>query len=234
MRAMILAAGLGTRMRPLTDALPKPLLPVGDSTLIEWHLKKLFQAGIRDVVINVSYLGEKIQQHLGNGETYGLRIHYSVEKQPLETAGGIQNALSLLASGNEDENFLLINGDVWTDFPFTTLVARNLKHNEFAHLVLVKNPEHHPEGDFSMDDEGRLVNKTEESYTFSGISLLSTSLFRKVLRSNRLGDVFRDLIHKQELAKNTQASAELYEGKWIDVGTPERLDFLRGILAEEL
>ncbi len=229
MKAMILAAGLGTRMRPLTDSVPKPLLPVGQSTLIELHLEKLFKAGIRDVVINVSHLAEKIQQHLGNGERYGLCIHYSFEEEPLETAGGIHNALPLLCS-DEDETFLLINGDVWTDFPLDVLVKRNLKSCELAHLVLVTNPEHHQRGDFSLAADGRLLNGGDVSYTFSGLSLLSTVLFRKALKSNRLGELFRELIQKQEDGDEMLISAEVYSGGWMDVGTPERLAHLRETL----
>jgi len=231
MKAMILAAGLGTRMRPLTDTLPKPLLPAGNSTLIELHLEKLFQAGIREVVINVSYLAEKIEQQLGDGSRYGLTIHYSPEKEPMETAGGIQHALKFLCSGEEDETFLLINGDVWSDFPLTALIERNLYEQELAHLVLVKNPEHHQAGDFSLTTNQCLKHKSGETFTFSGISLLSTALFREKLDSNKLGDVFRKLIDEQEKSGQAYISAEVYSGQWIDVGTPERLTSLNALLA---
>ncbi len=146
MKAMILAAGRGERMRPLTDSLPKPLLQVGDKTLIEYHIQALSQAGITQLVINHAWLGEKIEQYLGNGSQYGIQIQYSREQQALETAGGIRQALSLL--GNEP--FIVVNGDVYTDYDYSHLTT--LKMPEPVHLVLVNNPEHNPEGDFYLEN----------------------------------------------------------------------------------
>lgn len=221
---MILAAGLGTRMRPLTDTLPKPLLPVGDSTLIELHLKKLASAGVREVVINISYLAEKIEQHLGSGERYGLKIFFSKEDSPLETAGGIKKAIHLLG----DNAFLVVNGDVWSDYPLEHLVAKANNMGEcLAHLVLVNNPDHHPEGDYSIDANGKVLAKTsEQAFTFSGLSVLSPSIFKNELLSNRLAGVFSPLIAEQKI------SAEIYQGQWLDVGTPERLALLKQIISK--
>jgi MurNAc alpha-1-phosphate uridylyltransferase len=225
---MILAAGLGTRMRPLTDKLPKPLLPVGDSSLIEHHLYKLAEAGIEEVVINVSYLAEKIEAHLGSGEPYGLKITYSRESEPLETAGGIQKALPFLAKeGLADETFLLVNGDVYTDFPFSSLIKRGLHKEELAHLVLVQNPDHHPEGDFSIGAQGELCEPEKESFTYSGLSLLSTAPFKAHLESNRLVELFHQLIAEQENSEQILISAQTYQDLWVDVGTPERLEQLK-------
>jgi MurNAc alpha-1-phosphate uridylyltransferase len=229
MKAMILAAGLGARMRPLTDSVPKPLLPIAGSTLIELHLIKLAASGIKEVVINISYLAEKIEQHLGCGSQYGLEIHYSKESEPLETAGGIKHALSLLG-GNP---FLLINGDVWSDFDLNLLINQpDLLNDKLAHLMLVENPDYYLEGDFSIDQKGVVLSeKTQKTFTFSGISLLSPAMFNsnqfnsaefgKELCSNRLGDVLKALTKKQLV------SAQVYDGSWIDVGTPERLALLR-------
>ncbi len=223
MKAMILAAGLGTRMRPLTDTLPKPLLPVGNSTLIELHLQKLAKAGIREVVINVAYLGEKIEAHLGDGSRYGVRIGYSREAEPLETAGGIKQALPLLGA----QPFLLVNGDIWSDYPVDKLVekAQHLKTN--AHLVLVPNPEHHPQGDFHLNDAGRVALEGEPKFTFSGISVLSPALFAAELPSNRLVEIL-----KPEITQG-RVSGELYAGQWMDIGTPERLHSLQKLASHQ-
>lgn len=203
MKAMILAAGRGVRMRPLTDNLPKPLLKAGQYALVEYHLKNLASAGIKEVVMNVSYLGDKIQQALGTGKAYGLKISYSVEAEPLETAGGIIKALSLLGT----EPFLCINGDIWTDYPFAKL--NRMREGSLAHLVLVDNPDHHPQGDFELEGA---------QYTFSGVSLLHPRLFSLFpAKSGRLGDVLRQaFFHKC-------VSGEYYAGRWMDIGTPERL-----------
>lgn len=223
---MILAAGLGKRMRPLTDTLPKPLLPVGDSTLIELHLNKLAQAGIKELVINTCHLAEKIENTLGSGERYGLSIQYSRESEALETAGGVQHALPLLG----DDPFLLLNGDVWSDFPLKPLIDRGLQQGECAHLVLVDNPEHNPDGDFSLGAGGELLNKNKHSLTFSGISLLSPKRFQQPLPSSLLVDLFKQLIREQEEQQQRLITAQHYRGKWIDVGTPERLEDLRKLV----
>lgn len=165
MKAMILAAGRGERMRPLTDELPKPLLQAGPHCLIEYHLYQLAEAGFHEVVINVAWLGEKIIEHLGNGERYGLQICYSNEgDQALETAGGIFKALPLLG----DQPFVVVNGDVWSDYPYAEL--KDFEPSGLAHLVLVNNPGHNPQGDFAIE-HNRVLNQGEQKFTFSGIGV---------------------------------------------------------------
>ena len=175
MKAMILAAGLGARMRPLTDNLPKPLLPVENRPLIDWHLQRLVAAGVEDIVINVSYRAEQILAHVGDGSRYGAHIEFSQEGEPaLETGGGIANALPLLG----DKPFIVINADVWTDYPLARLIADTLSEDDLAHLVLVPNPAHHPRGDFILDGDGRVQAEGYGSrQTFAGISVMSPDLF---------------------------------------------------------
>lgn len=223
MKAMILAAGLGQRMRPLTDHCPKPLLTVGGKPLLAYHLERLHEAGFVQVVINLAYLGEKISDWLGDGSRFGLEVQYSFEEQPLETGGGIARALPLL--GNEP--FVLLNGDVWTDYPLVLLAERQselAQHKKLGHLVMVPNPVHHPDGDFVVC-EGRAMLKADApqampSQTFSGISILSPALFEKcehLLPRFPLRDVLFPAI------RHDLVSAECYAGPWCDVGTPERL-----------
>jgi N-acetyl-alpha-D-muramate 1-phosphate uridylyltransferase len=227
MKAMILAAGLGERMRPLTNTLPKPLLKVGSSTLIELHLQKLKAAGIHEVVINISWLAEKIEQYLGDGSQYGLRILYSREETPLETAGGIKQALPLLG----EEPFLVLNADVWSDYDLKRLLnGMTFKTRVLAHLVLVANPEHNPEGDFVLTGDNYLAEKQKDvdvpTYTFSGISVLHPQLFEGDLSSNKLVDVIKSAARKRAV------SAEYYQGQWMDIGTPERLAALNALLTQ--
>jgi MurNAc alpha-1-phosphate uridylyltransferase len=206
-KAMILAAGEGRRMRPLTLSTPKPLLQVRGVSLIEHHIRRLAEAGVRELVINVAYLGEQICAALGDGRALGVHIQYSVEPEPLETAGALHHALPLLG----DAPFLLVNGDVWTDYSFANL--RNHSLRGLGHLVLVPNPEHKLTGDFSLDDAGNLGELDgTTSFTFSGISLLSQARSQFPLR-----EVFSWAIQNQQL------SGELFSGTWCDVGTPERL-----------
>ncbi len=212
MRAMILAAGLGTRLRPLTLHTPKPLLAVGGKPLIVWHIEALKQAGVIDIVINTAWLGEKLVDALGDGAALGVRIHWSHEAEPLETAGGIQKALPLLG----DEPFLLVNGDIWTRVDFAPLVSRALGDDE-AHLVLVTNPPQHPNGDFRLND-GRVYSDGESKLTFAGISLLSPSLFAAL----PAGKAPLAPILRQAMAAG-RVSGEQLTGHWVDVGTPERL-----------
>jgi MurNAc alpha-1-phosphate uridylyltransferase len=216
-KAMILAAGLGKRMRPLTDNLPKPLLPAGGKPLLQYHLEALANAGIKEVIINLAYLGEKIRAFAGTGEAFGLSIHYSEEPEPLETAGALLNALNLLGS----QPFLLVNGDVWTDYPLEKLVTRQLNSDEDAHLVLVPNPDFHPVGDFSPNESGKLENNPQlEKYTFAGISLIHPRLINDYPEKRQkfpLVEALRWGIARQRI------SAETYHGHWSDVGTPERL-----------
>ena len=215
MRAMILAAGRGERLRPLTDQTPKPLLPVGHEPLIGHHLRRLATAGFQDVVINLAHLGEQIEARLGDGRDYGLSIRYSWEHGgALESAGGIHQALPLLGP----EPFLLVNGDIFTDYPFTQL-RRPL--TGLAHLVLVPNPAHHPQGDFALQDDGLLANHGA-ALTYSGIGVYSPRLFDGMAPGKApLAPLLRDAITAGKI------SGEPYPGLWIDVGTVERLEQAR-------
>ncbi len=207
---MILAAGRGERMRPLTDTCPKPLLPVGNKRLIEYHIDALAAAGVESIVINVAYLGEQIQHYLGDGSRYGVKILYSPEAEALETGGGIFKALPLLGVGP----FILVNGDVWTDYDFTTLPKQI---SGLAHLVMVTNPEHNPVGDFSLTDN-RLSPTGDNKLTYSGIGVYHPNLFAGC----EPGRFPLAPLLKKAMAKK-QISGEYYRGKWIDVGTPQRL-----------
>jgi MurNAc alpha-1-phosphate uridylyltransferase len=206
---MILAAGRGERMRPLTNDVPKPLLKAGGRMLIEYHLEALARAGYSDVVINHSYLGQKVEAALGDGARYGVRIRYSPEPEPpLEVGGGIRHALPLLG-----DCFLVVNGDVWTDFPFDRLKPPV----GFAHIVLVDNPPHHPQGDFAL--VGREVRATgAPRLTYAGIGVYRAALFAaRSLGRFPLLPLLREAIDQANLA------GEHYHGRWIDVGTPARL-----------
>jgi MurNAc alpha-1-phosphate uridylyltransferase len=210
MRAMILAAGRGERMRPLTDHTPKPLLQAGGRALIEHHLAHLARAGYREVVINLAHLGDQIRARLGDGAAYGLHIRYSFEEEALETGGGIRRALPLLG----DAPFLVINGDVWCDHP---LSAPQLAATDLAHLVLVSNPDHNPNGDFALRAH-RVRQQDGDRLTFSGIGWYRPELFRELPEGRfPLAPLLR-----QAMATD-QVSGEHHEGRWLDVGTPERL-----------
>lgn len=217
MKAMILAAGLGQRMRPLTDTLPKPLLAVGGKPLLQYHLEALANCGVKDVIINLAYLGDKIREFVGDGSRFGLHVSYSPEPEPLETAGALLHAMSLLG----DEPFLLINGDVWSDYPLQQLCQHTLSPNVDAHLVLVPNPDFHPKGDFAINAQGLLTNdEAQPKHTFAGISLIKPQLISQYPQARRkfpLVEVLRYGIAQQRI------SAEIYRGHWSDVGTPERL-----------
>ncbi|QEY59841.1 nucleotidyltransferase family protein [Pseudomonas sp. C27(2019)] len=211
MRAMILAAGKGERMRPLTLHTPKPLIPVAGVPLIEYHLRALARAGIEEVVINHAWLGEKIEAHLGDGERFSVRITYSRESQPLETGGGIFRALPQLG----DAPFIVINGDVLTDYDFAAL-PQTL--DGLAHLVLVDNPEHHPEGDFSLQQGQVVMPDATNTLTYSGIALLHPHLFADCFTGAfKLAPLLR------EAMTQGRVSGEHFTGRWIDIGTPERL-----------
>ena len=232
MKALILAAGLGERMRPLTDTTPKPLLRVGGKPLIEWHLQKLAAIGIRDVVINLSWLAEQFPATLGDGSRFGVRIAWSHEgPRPLETGGGMYHALSLLG---DSEPFLAVNGDIWTDYDFSQL-PRSPEAD--AHLVLIDNPEHHPGGDFELQPDGRVRPDGQQRLTFSGMGVYRPGLF----------DDWRDVIGNTpgaqaapprfQLApllraamRRNAVSGEHFTGRWTDVGTPARLQQLDGEL----
>lgn len=217
MKAMILAAGRGERMRPLTDHTPKPLLQAGKCRLVEYHLYNLARGGFRDIVINVAWLGQQIIDTLGDGSRYGVHIEYSNEgDQALETGGGIFNALPLLG----EEPFLVINGDVWTDYPLENLCG--LVPSGLAHLVLVNNPQHHPDGDFYLSD-GRITYTGEQAFTFSGIGVYRAGFFaEQSAGAFPLAPIIR------RHAKKGLVSAELYQGQWEDIGNIERLNELRG------
>ena len=211
MKAMILAAGRGERMRPLTDHMPKPLLKVGGKPLIVWHLERLAKAGFKDIVINHAHLGAQIEATLGNGALWGLSIKYSPEKIALETAGGIANALPLLGS----DPFLVVNGDTFTEIDFAFL---HLKINMLAHLVLIDNPPQHLQGDFAID-AGMLKNSGKQMLTFSGVGVYHPDLFADIVSGKpaKLAPLLRKAID------NNAATAQYYQGIWHDIGTPERL-----------
>ncbi|MCX4028028.1 nucleotidyltransferase family protein [Endozoicomonas sp. SM1973] len=218
MKAIILAAGLGTRMRPLTLKTPKPLLPVLGKPLIEYQLERLAAAGITELVINHAYLGEQIESYLKDGSRWGVNISYSPEPEPLETAGGITHALSLL--GNAP--FIVINSDIWCDYPLEQL---HLPENNLAHLVLVDNPDHNVEGDFSLIDGLVTLKSRAQRFTFTGISVLSPALFNKLPQAKwPLAPVLKEAIDQGLV------SGEQYHGYWLDVGTPERLKQLENDL----
>ena len=216
MKAMILAAGLGKRMLPLTATTPKPLLKAGAHSLIEWQILKLAKAGFRDLVINIHHLGEQIPAALGDGSRFGVIIQYSVETELLETAGGIINALPLLG----DDAFVVVNSDIWTDYDFLRL------HNAsapgvLAHLVLVPNAPHHPAGDFHLHASGRVSDNCQPKVTFSGISVLHPQLFAgQSVQRMPLSPLLRKAMATQ------QVSGEYFTGEWQDIGSPERLKAL--------
>lgn len=216
-RAMILAAGRGERMRPLTDDCPKPLLRVGGRPLIEWHLLALARAGVRDVVVNHAWLGERIEQALGDGARWRLRIRYSPEGEALETAGGIACALPLLGDGP----FLVLASDVFCDFDYSrafTIASQMRAADLLAWCVLVDNPAHHAQGDFALRD-GRLSVSGSPRYTFSGVGVYRAALFEGLDpdRKAPLAPLLRDC------ADRGLAGAEFFGGRWIDVGSPQRL-----------
>jgi N-acetyl-alpha-D-muramate 1-phosphate uridylyltransferase len=211
---MILAAGRGERLRPMTDTMPKPMLPVRGQPLIERHVIALARAGMERIVINLAWLGARISEYLGDGARYGVSIVYSEERpHALETAGGIFRALPLLAPGP----FAVVNGDVYTDFPFESL---QIAAGHDAHLVLVRNPAQHPQGDFGLH-EGLALAAAANKYTFSGIAV-----YRSMFFSGCSDGVFplKPLLLRSMAAK--RCSAELYTGVWEDIGTPERLQAL--------
>ena len=219
MKAMILAAGRGERMRPLTDNLPKPLLKVAGKMLIEYHLENLSAAQITDVVINHAWLGEKIEQALGDGSRYGLNITYSAEAEALETAGGIINALPLLrGANNEADAFVVINGDIYCDYDYSKLPSSLSK---LAHLVLVNNPQHNIEGDFSLIASGAIEQEGNNKQTFSGIGVYHPDLFKDYPQGKlALAPILRKAMDQH------QVTGEFYSGLWHDVGTAERLNEL--------
>jgi len=221
-KAMVLAAGKGERMRPLTDTCPKPLLKIKGKALIEYSIEKLKRADVVDLVINISHLGQMIQDYLGDGSRYGVNIRYSWEDQPLETGGGIAKAMPLLCRDNESP-FLLVNSDVWCDLDVSSLTLA-LKKNSLAHLVLVKNPEHNIKGDFSLQDNlVKQLAEARQGFTYSGIAVIDPQLFKRY-QPNREKFPLRDLLI--QAIQQQEVSGEMYDGLWVDVGTPERLQSL--------
>jgi N-acetyl-alpha-D-muramate 1-phosphate uridylyltransferase len=218
---MVLAAGRGERMRPLTDRTPKALLEVGARPLVAWLLERLRAGGIREIVMNHAHLGAAIESALGDGARYGVSIHYSPEASALETAGGIANALPLLG----DSPFVAVNADVYTDLDFALLIDRGLG-GALAHLVLVDNPPHHPPGDFTLTGK-HVGNAVDGRLTFAGIGLYAPALFAGIRRGEKaqLAPLLRGA------ATAGRVTGEHFRGKWIDVGTPERLAALNAALA---
>lgn len=213
MKAMILAAGRGERMRPLTDNTPKPLLEVQGKPLIVWHIEKLASLGFSEIIINIAHLGYKIPEALGDGSKWDVKLIYSDEQDEgaLESAGGIVKALSLLG----DNTFLVVNGDVWCDYNFDASFDLG---DDLAHLILVNNPEHNPNGDFALNNH-RVSNDEENRNTFSGIGYYSPKLFDNLLYGkNALAPLLREAIKKDKI------SGYLHKGVWHDIGTPQRLE----------
>ncbi len=213
MKAMILAAGRGERMRPLTDHTPKPLLEVGGKPLIVWHMERLVQAGFEEIVINHAHLGQQIETALEDGSRWGLQIRYSPEKVALETAGGIANALGLLGA----EPFLVVNGDTFSDIDYRQL-AGALRPGFLAHLVMVDNPPQHPQGDFALADS-LLSVEGESKLTFSGVGVYHPDLFVGIRRGDaaKLAPLLKDAMSEKRV------SGQHHHGKWYDIGTPQRL-----------
>ncbi len=219
MKAMILAAGMGNRMRPLTLHTPKPLLEVGGKPLIVWHIEKLQKMGVQEIVINTAWLGEKLAEALGDGSQFGVKILWSHEGEGLETAGGIINALPLL--GNEP--FILVNGDVWTTMDFAPLLNVQLQ-DDLAHLVLVENPVQHPQGDFTLAANKAYTfeqARSGENLTYSGVAVMHPQMFNGLESGKRpLAPLLKQAMQQEKI------SAQKLQGVWVDVGTPERLNAL--------
>lgn len=229
MKAMILAAGRGERMMPLTAHTPKPLLQVAGKSLLQYHIERLSKAGFKELVINHCYLGEQIENFFGNGKSFGVNISWSRETNALETAGGIKQALPLLG----DSPFLVVNADIWTDFPFEKLIqSPNIDALQskqlLAHLVLVDNPIQNPQGDFSLIDN-RVSNQSDAKKTFSGIAIYSPEIVMDCHRQQVVGlaPLLRNAADRQ------QVSGEMYTGNWFDIGTPSRLAELETQLSKK-
>jgi MurNAc alpha-1-phosphate uridylyltransferase len=217
MRAMILAAGRGERLRPVTDKIPKPLLDIGGKSLIEVHLEKLSQAGFREIVINLAHLGDQIEQALGDGSRWGLNLQYSHEPEgALDSGGGIFKALPLLGKAP----FAVINGDVYSHYPLARLRAVKCDH---AHLVMVPNPAHNPQGDFGLSG-GYLSGEANEKLTFSGFAVYHPRFFDQAP-----GGRFSVVPLLRDAMANRCVTGEIYRGEWHDIGTIERLEALRAL-----
>jgi len=226
--AMVLAAGRGERMRPLTDFTPKPLLEVGGESLIVRHITKLAATGFKRIIVNHAYFGEQIEAALGDGARWGVTIAFSAEIEALETAGGIANALGLIGV----DAFAVVNSDVYSDYDYdklsvaTSILSRS--SNQIAHLVLVDNPAHHPHGDFGLDS-GTVVTMAADKLTFSGIAAYRREMFESISPGEK--KPLAPLI--QEQIRTRRVSGEHYTGRWADIGTPERLASLNELLERE-
>jgi len=218
MKAIILAAGRGERLRPLTDRCPKPLIKVAEKPLIVHHLERLKAAGFNEVVINVSYLGDRIQSYLGTGQAWGMQITYSVEPCALEVGGGLFHALPLLGTAP----FVVINADIWTDYPLAKLP---FSPKGWAHLVLVANPFEHPQGDFALGENGQL-SQSGTLYTYSGIAVIKPAFFTGCQPG---AFALLPLLNRAALRKKLYG--EYYQGEWMDIGTCKRLTHLEETLA---
>lgn len=221
MKAMILAAGRGERMRPLTDHCPKPLLQAGGKPLLQWHIEALAAVGIRQIVINHAHLGHQIEQHFGDGAALGVQLAYSPEASALETAGGIRQALHWLG----DDPFLVVNGDVACEWPMQRAleVVEKWQAGQLAHLVMVPNPAHNPKGDFALQDTTvQLLTPNEAARTFSGIGVYHPDLFKGL----QAGQVAKLAPLLREAMAAGKVQGELFDGFWMDIGTPERLEEL--------
>lgn len=226
MKVMLLAAGKGTRMQPLTLQTPKPLLEAGGRSLIAHQIRKLHAAGFRDFVINHAWLGEQLEAVLGDGTALGVRIQWSPEGEPLETAGGIVHALPLLG----EEPFAVVNADIWTDYPFSRLL-QGLPRGMLARLVLVANPEHHPQGDFVLAAGGQVQARgtsANQTRTFSGIAVYHPRLFAGVEAGPR--PLLPLLLQAMAAGR---VCGEQHTGSWMDIGTPERLQTLDRLLQHD-
>lgn len=228
MKAMILAAGLGTRMRPLTDRTPKPMLRVANKPLIEYHVENCVRAGITDIVINHAYLGDQIENYLGDGSRFGCAIEYSREGEPLDTGGGIFRALPLLRGKEQgEEPFVALNADVWTDYPLERLLTISFeKKSMLAHLVMTDNPPQHPNGDFYLSNG--LIDAVGEGnrLTWTGLRVIHPLLF-----ANCHDGVFSIVPLLKRAMSEGRVSGEYYGGHWFDIGTPERLQQINELFA---
>ncbi len=224
MKAMILAAGRGERLRPHTDTTPKPLLKAGNFRLIEYIIRALVKAGIKEIIINTAHLADQFPAILGSGDQYDVKITYSREQEGgLETAGGIINALPLLGS----EPFLIVNGDIWTNYNYQALVQKGLTDNRLCHLVMLPNPPHNLNGDFALRED-ELTQEDQEKYTYSGIGIYHPALFSGLaVQRLPLKPILLKAIDKHQI------SGELYQGAWSDIGTVERLEALATSLAKK-
>lgn len=215
MKAMILAAGRGERMRPLTDTCPKPLLMAGEKSLIEYQISRLVDCGITEIVINHAWLGNMIEEKLGDGSKYGAKILYSAEKEALETGGGIAKALHLLG----DDPFWVVSSDVWSYIHFNKVIAPK---DSQVHLLMVANPVHNSQGDFTLNTDGKVGIDDGEKLTYSGAGVFSPSQFKKyIIEKFPLRTVIEDAIKQQK------CTGETYNGTWIDIGTPARLAIIK-------